>query len=121
MADALVQTTSKEKLRALKALWQSIYWVSFPFGILGFVLPIYGKEMGASALEVGAFFSAFSVIPVIVRPFLGRALDRWGRRPFLLLGLAGYVGAMIMFCFANTVMLLTMGRFIQGIGFGYCL
>lgn len=116
MADALVQATSKEKPRALKALWRSIFWVSFPFGILGFVLPIYGKEMGASALEIGAFFSAFSVIPVIVRPFLGRALDRWGRRPFLLLGLAGYVGAMIMFCFANTVLLLTMGRFIQGIG-----
>jgi DHA1 family multidrug resistance protein-like MFS transporter len=116
MANSLVEAASKERSRPLRALWQSIYWVSFPFGILGFVLPIYGKEMGASALEVGAFFSAFSIIPVIVRPFLGRALDRWGRRPFLLLGLAGYVGAMVMFCFANTVTLLTIARFIQGIG-----
>jgi len=44
------------------------------------VLPIYGEVLGATALEVGGFFSAFSLVPVIVRPFLGRALDRWGRR-----------------------------------------
>lgn len=116
MTDALLQTTAKEKPRPIKALWRSIYWVSFPFGILSFVLPIYGKEMGASALEIGAFFSAFSVIPVIVRPFLGRALDRWGRRRFLMLGLGGYVGAMLTFSIANSVQLLMLGRFVQGIG-----
>jgi len=75
-------------------LWRAVFWVSFPFGILSFVLPIYGKELGAPALEVGGFFSTFSLVPVVVRPLLGRALDRWGRRPFLLLGLFGYAVAM---------------------------
>lgn len=102
--------------RTLKALWRAAFWVSFPFGILSFVLPIYGREIGATALEVGGLFSAISFVPVIVRPFLGRMLDRWGRRPFLLLGLAGYVAAMIVLCFADTVALLTVGRFIQGLG-----
>ena len=97
-------------------LWQAIYWVSFPFGILTFVLPVYGKDLGASALEIGGFYSAMFVVPVIVRPFLGRALDRWGRRPFLLLGLAGYALAMIVFSFASTVALLTAARFVQGLG-----
>ncbi len=100
----------------LKALWRAIFWVSFPFGILSFVLPIYGKELGATALEIGGFFSAISLAPVIVRPFLGRALDRWGRRPFLLLGLLGYVVAMGAFCLADTVWLLTAARFVQGLG-----
>jgi len=75
-------------------LWRAVFWVSFPFDILSFVLPIYGKELGAPALEVGGFFSTFSLVPVVVRPLLGRALDRWGRRPFLLLGLFGYAVAM---------------------------
>lgn len=97
--------------RTLKTLWRAVFWVSFPFGILSFVLPIYGKELGASALEVGVFFSAFSLVPVIVRPFLGRAMDRWGRRPFLLLGLLGYAVAMLVFCVADTVWLLTVARF----------
>jgi len=102
--------------RTLKTLWRAAFWVSFPFGILSFVLPIYGKELGATALEVGGFFSAISFVPVIVRPFLGRALDRWGRRPFLLLGLLGYVVAMVVFCLADTVWLLTVARFVQGLG-----
>jgi len=105
-----------EKSDTMKALWRAVFWVSFPFGILSFVLPIYGKQLGASALEVGGFFSAFSFVAVIVRPFLGRALDRWGRRPFLLLGLLGYAAAMAVFCFADTVWLLTLARFIQGLG-----
>ena len=99
--------------RTLTMLWRATFWVSFPFGILTFVLPIYGRELGATALEVGGFFSAVSLVPVVVRPFLGRALDRWGRRPFLLLGLLGYAVAMVMFCFADTVLLLTVARFAR--------
>jgi MFS family permease len=101
---------------AFRRLWLALFLVAFPLGILAFVLPIYGRELGASAVEVGAFFSAFSVVPVIVRPILGRALDRWGRRPFLLLGLAGYAAAMGLFVFADSIVLLTIARFIQGLG-----
>jgi len=110
------QDTQQATCNTLKALWRAVFWVSCPFGILSFVLPIYGKELGATALEVGGFFSAISLVPVVVRPFLGRALDRWGRRPFLLLGLLGYAVAMLVFCFADTVWLLTIARFIQGMG-----
>lgn len=102
--------------RTRDALWRAVFLVSFPFGIVAFILPIYGRELGASALEVGAFFSAFSVVPVVVRPLLGRALDRWGRRPFLLAGLAGYSAAALGFAFADAVWILTAARFVQGIG-----
>ena len=101
---------------ALRMLWRATFWVSFPFGILSFVLPIYGKDLGATALEVGILFSVLSFIPVVVRPFLGRALDRWGRRPFLLMGLAGYTVSTFLFALANTIPLLTTARFIQGVG-----
>jgi MFS family permease len=111
-----MSNASTTSSRTLKTLWRAVFWVSFPFGILSFVLPIYGKELGATALEVGVFFSAFSLVPVIVRPFLGRAMDRWGRRPFLLLGLLGYAVAMLVFCVADTVWMLTVARFVQGMG-----
>ena len=113
------KSTGLAQSRTLRMLWRAIFLVSFPFGILSFVLPIYGKELGATALEVGGFFSATSLVPVVVRPFLGRALDRWGRRPFLLLGLLGYAVAMVMFCLADTVFLLTVARFVQGLGQGF--
>jgi DHA1 family multidrug resistance protein-like MFS transporter len=111
------ETTPKSG--TLKALNQSVFFVSFPFGILAFVLPIYGKELGATALEIGGFFSAASIVPVIVRPFLGRALDRWGRRPFLLLGLAGYTAAIVLFSLSDSVFLLTAARFVQGLGIAF--
>jgi DHA1 family multidrug resistance protein-like MFS transporter len=105
-----------QDVHAMRRLWQAIFWISFPFGFLTFVLPIYGDELGASALQIGALFSAFALVPVVVRPFLGRALDRWGRRPFLLIGLIGYLLAMAVFALADKVWLLTLGRFIQGLG-----
>lgn len=101
---------------ASRDLWRVVFWVSFPFGILSFVLPIYSRELGATALEVGALFTVMSLGPVVVRPFLGRALDRWGRRPFLLLGLTAYAVSMLLFTLARTVRTLTLARFIQGWG-----
>jgi MFS transporter, DHA1 family, multidrug resistance protein len=98
------------------ALWKASFLVSLPFGILSFALPIYGKMLKASAVEVGALFAAVSFVPVLVRPFLGRMLDRWGRRPFLLAGAAGYVASMIVLCLAQSVLMLTLGRFVQGVG-----
>ncbi|MBM3131169.1 MAG: MFS transporter [Chloroflexi bacterium] len=109
-------TLEPPRARTLPSLWWAMFLISLPFGILGFVMPIYGKELGASAVEIGGLFSALALVPVVIRPFLGRALDRWGRRPFLLIGLGGYVAAMIVFCLANTVPLLTTARFIQGVG-----
>jgi len=66
--------------------WKSIFWISYPFGVLSFLLPIYGRDIGAFTLEIGGFFSAFSLVPAIIRPFLGKALDRCGRRPFFIIG-----------------------------------
>ena len=100
----------------IKNLWRSVFWMSFPFGVMSFLLPIYGKELGASALEIGGMFTAFSIVPAIIRPFLGRALDRWGRKPFLLIGLGGYLIATLLFSLADSVFLLMVGRLLQGVG-----
>ena len=113
---AVVDAEAARAQRTQRRLWLSIFWVSFPFGILSFVLPVYGRDLGASALEIGALFSALALVPVFVRPFLGRVLDRWGRRPFLLLGLGGYLLAMLVFALADQVWILMLGRLIQGFG-----
>jgi len=100
----------------LDALWKATLLVSLPFGALSFALPIYGRMLKASALEIGALFSAVALVPVIIRPFLGRILDRWGRRPFFLAGLASYTVSMVLICVAKSMLVLGIGRFVQGIG-----
>jgi hypothetical protein len=40
---------------------------------MGLLLPIYGKELGASVFEIGVIFSAFSVMTILMRPLVGWA------------------------------------------------
>jgi MFS family permease len=75
---------------ALATLRQTIFIISIPFYILGLMLPVYGKETGASVVEIGMFFSVFSLMTVILRPLFGWGLDRLRRRGLFLAGLDGY-------------------------------
>jgi MFS family permease len=80
-----------------------------------FVLPIYGKEIGADAVEIGLFFSAFSLMTVLMRPIIGAALDRCGRRRFFLTGLIGYAVTMFAFALSDQVWGVVVARTCQGI------
>jgi DHA1 family multidrug resistance protein-like MFS transporter len=102
-------------LQTLSVLRWAIFLVSLPFGILSFVLPILGSEIGADAVEIGLFFSAFSLATVLLRPLVGAGLDRYGRRPFFVSGLLGYGVTMLAFAFATDVWLLVGARALQGV------
>lgn len=88
---------------------------SLAFGILGFLLPIYGKQLGATALEIGGLFSAFSIMTVLLRPLVGWALDRFGRKRFFVAALLGYAAAMALFASAGNLLGLYLARLMQGI------
>ena len=103
------------KQSAMQSLFWSVLIMSLPFGVLNFVLPIYGHEIGASAFEIGLFFTAYSLMLVILRPLIGRGIDRLGRRPFLLIGLGGYALTMFLFASAKDVSGLITARTLQGI------
>src|SRR5512139_1454772 len=85
----------------LRTLRRSVWLVSLPFFVLGLLLPIYGREIGASVVEIGLFFAVFSFMTVLLRPAVGWGLDRFGRRPFYLLGLAGYALTWVAFAFID--------------------
>jgi MFS family permease len=95
-------------------LKQAIFMISLPFGVLFFVLPVYGKEIGAGAVQIGLFFSVFSLMTVLLRPVVGVGLDRYGRRPFFLIGLTGYAVTMFAFAFSDQVWVIVVARVFQG-------
>jgi MFS family permease len=98
----------------LSTLGQAILLISLPFGILNFVLPVYGQHAGADAVQIGLFFSAFSLMTVLLRPLVGAWLDRYGRRPVLLAGLAGYTATMFAFAWSGGVWSIIVARTVQG-------
>ena len=100
---------------ALQGVIRAIFLISLPFGILHFALPIYGRSIGADALQIGLFFSAFSIMTVLLRPIVGVGLDRYGRKPFFVLGVLIYAASMFMFAGIDDVWGIVVARLTQGI------
>ncbi|MFP6796088.1 MAG: MFS transporter [Pseudomonadales bacterium] len=97
-------------------LYRPILLASASFGMLSILLPIYARQLGASATAIGGLFSVFTGIILVVRPLTGWALDHYGRRPFLLLALASYVVCMVVFGQSIDLPGLYAGRILQGVG-----
>jgi MFS family permease len=97
-------------------LQQPILLGCLGFGFLWFALPIYSKILGASALEIGGMFSIFSLTIALLRPLIGIASDKMGRKYFFVAALACYAASMLIFSRANNVIELYAGQIVSGVG-----
>ena len=70
-----------------------MFTASMGIGMVAPILPLHARAMGASGAEVGLTFSAFAITQILVSPFAGRLADRFGRKRFILAGIATYVVA----------------------------
>jgi MFS family permease len=78
------------------------------FGIVLPLMPFYVKTMGGSAETVGLLLSCFALTQLVATPLLGRLSDRIGRRPVILISLAGNALAMCAFALATKMTLLPL-------------
>ncbi len=93
------------------------------FGITLPVLPFYverlaqaeGATRRAVVMHVALLTAAYPLGQLVFAPMWGRWSDRMGRRPLLLMGIAGYVIAQILFGLANSLWLLYAARILGGI------
>ena len=81
------------------------------FGIVLPLLPRYAKEYlgpagiaeSAGGFVIGLLYSGFSAMQFLFAPLWGRASDRVGRRPILLIGLGGSVAFYALFGLASEI------------------
>jgi DHA1 family tetracycline resistance protein-like MFS transporter len=85
------------------------------FGILLPLLPYYAESYGASALTIGLLSTSYSLMQFLFTPLWGRLSDRHGRRPLILLSLAGSCVGFLIFALAKTLPFLFVGRIVAGI------
>ena len=88
---------------------------SLPLSMLPFLLPLYAKQLGATALGIGGLFAVAQGMMVLCRPVLGWGVDRWGRRGFCLAGLVGYASAMGLYAWASTLTTLYLAQALHGL------
>jgi MFS family permease len=86
----------------------------------GIVLPVaslYAKgPLGTDAAGVGVALGSFSIAALVMRPVVGWASDRFGRRPLLIGGSAVTVVALLLHVPATTVPLFVAVRALLGVG-----
>ena len=85
------------------------------FGIILPWLPFYAAELGASGLGLGILFTSYSTAQLVGAAVLGRLSDEVGRRPILMLSLAGSTMGMVASGLATTLPLLCLARATAGL------
>lgn len=75
--------------RALFLIFVTVFIDLLGFGIVLPLLPRYGEHFAADGFLLGGLTASFSAMQFLFAPLWGRLSDRIGRKPVLLVGLAG--------------------------------
>jgi MFS family permease len=83
-------------------------------GIIWPLVPVYAVELGASGLQVGLIIASFNIARTVFNPISGRLSDRWGRKPFIVLGLFLYAAVSVLYVMSSRVDSLILVRLLHG-------
>jgi predicted MFS family arabinose efflux permease len=100
-----------------------IFWIialvafinSLSFTILIPIIYLYGKQFGLSDFQTSLLFSTYAIAQFFATPIIGKLSDRFGRKPLLIISLAGTVIANILAGTATMAIALFFARFLDGI------
>lgn len=106
----------------MKSSLRIILFVAFVdligFGLIIPLQAVYAKRLHASALVFGCLVGIYALAQIIFNPILGQWSDRIGRRPILMLSVAGSVASHVLLGvadLAHSLPLLFAARALDGI------
>lgn len=109
------------------ALWtKSFIFVSFAnfflfityYSLLITLPSVAISHFGASGTAAGLFTAVFLGAAIVIRPFLGPWIERFGKRYIFIISLLIFTAASFSYGWFDSILPLLLIRFIHGIGFG---
>jgi predicted MFS family arabinose efflux permease len=88
---------------------------SLSFTILIPILYLYGRQFNLTDFQTSLLFSIYAIAQFFATPVIGKLSDRFGRKPLLILSLAGTVVANFLAGTAVAASILFFARFLDGI------
>src|SRR5205814_8649858 len=85
------------------------------FGIIIPILPLYAEQFHATPVAIGWLTGVYSGMQIIFTPILGKLSDRFGRRPVLMVSIAGTAIGFALMGMATALPLLFVARILAGI------
>lgn len=82
------------------------------------ILPQYIESYGVSYMDIGLFFTAYSLTWTVLQLYTGYMSDRYGRKRFVFIGLLIYGVFALLLGFAQNFAQLVTFRVLQGVGLG---
>jgi len=84
------------------------------FGIIVPLVPYMAIRFGAAPWLITAILGSYSLCQLIAAPLWGRLSDRYGRRPILIIGMAGACLSYLLLGFAPGLAWLLLSRMLSG-------
>jgi multidrug resistance protein len=85
------------------------------FGVVFPILPVYARRFNVSPATATGLVAAFAAASFVFSPIWGRVSDRIGRKPVLILSLAGTCVGSLLTGLAGGIVVLYIGRIVDGI------
>jgi MFS family permease len=79
-------------------------------------LPGFIQKIGGDATHIGLAFGLFSLSAVAARPLVGWLVDRWGRKPMLLIGAAIFALSPALYALLDALWPFQIVRVFHGLG-----
>ena len=111
---------SKKKIM-LAILLGNLFIAFLGIGLIIPVLPTIMNEMNISGKVVGYLTAAFALTQLIVSPFAGKWVDKFGRKIMIVLGLFVFGFSEFLFGIGKTVEVLFISRILGGVSAAFIM
>lgn len=111
----------QKKDLTLAILLSNIFFVFLGIGLVIPVLPTIMNELQVSGTVVGYLTAAFALAQLIFSPFAGKAVDKYGRKIMIVIGLFIFSFSEFLFGMGKTIEVLFMSRILGGISAAFIM